>query len=89
MKKYFKKIITITRFKKESNRSSIIEKKGKKRKKNNIFDPYLSEYNQKVLRRYNKPVVKDPNQRKKIFDEVRESLNNKSSIKIKNGDMND
>lgn len=66
------------------------EKKKQIRKKNRkSSDLFLNEYNQKLLKRYNKLVIKDLSERKKIYNEVKKTISVIPSRSAENGDIDE
>lgn len=73
----------------EVGKQSLNKNKEKKMKGERQFSPtFLNEYNRKILKRYNKPIVKELSERKRIFIEVREVLNDIES-KLRDDGLDD
>jgi hypothetical protein len=88
IKQIIKKIKTSLKLKRTSKK----KKNGNKKKgvggETSLSSTFLNEYNRNILKRYNRPIARELPERKRIFTEVREVLNDIES-RLRNGEIDD
>jgi len=88
LKQIIKKIKISLKLKKTSKKPSNRNKKKELSEETPLSSTFLNEYNRNILKRYNRPIARELPERKRIFTEVREVLNDIES-KLRNGEIDD
>jgi len=88
LKKLIGKIKTSFTSERPSQKSISVNYKDDQRQSNHLNKSFLNEHNQMILKKYNKPIVKDLPERKRIFIEVRDVLND-IEAQLRNSEIDD
>ena len=88
LKQIIKRLKTSLKLKNVGKKSPKKNKEKKLKGESQISTNFLNEYNRKILKRYKRPVVKELPERKRIFLEVREVLEDIES-KLRNDSLDD
>ena len=86
LKNLIEKLKFFFKLKKNPQKSNVMDYKGNRSQKGYPNSSFLNEHNRKILKRFNKPIVKDLPERKKIFIEVRDVLDD-IEARLKNSDI--
>ena len=86
LNKLIEKIKTSLKLKKTIEKSINMDSKEEKSRKAHLNTSFLNEHNRKILKRYHKPIVKELPERKRIYIEVRDVLDDIEE-RLKNGDI--
>jgi hypothetical protein len=88
IKQIIKKIKTSLKLKRTSKKTTNRNMKKELGGETSLSSTFLNEYNRNILKRYNRPIARELPERKRIFTEVRDVLNDIES-RLRNGEIDD